>query len=530
MLADALGATDGITILYYQDSVSYKYRGKLRAQNILASFSAVPSVSPKDLPLRRLNSPEDLKIFPESADKVVLLLEFCGRAPTMLTKTEQDATAYGFDIQASVKGGGLAKSTQGANQTIKSRANKIEKMTQNERLKCGIEHWFCGVPWLKEFSSANDSAVLEDHHERLDSGLSCSDQEFQHFESFFSKFIAGFQRTRRYEKSSADAWSTNYRGIRFLLTLGGNDWDLDIPADKPSVVLFVDRFSESAKIRRSEEPLQAFRELALHTQIAGQNNSSQEIFSVQDYGSLESKSGYVGTALIKISSLKEVSTHLLEQKNEAKLSLLAKEAGFQLLSQDFDVANTLASQPEVASNIVSMDLTIEGAIGHTDDFDRVRSLETGMPLTAKKNFDSTDGEYASDDRKIITTSRSSTQSVSTGRDKYHKDDKLDMLDDVNVAENVLSRSSQADFLYGFVNGSIPPYQRSVSVVQSPREPVHPPFVNLDFHEVDGIPCVSSSIFSEMVFGYSDADNDIEKVGHHWQKDILVLSTTNWCEF
>ncbi|KAK6921324.1 Protein of unknown function UPF0301 [Dillenia turbinata] len=677
MLADALGATDGITIVYYQDSLSYMYRGRLRAQNILASISTISSVSPKDLPLRRLNSPEDLKLFLESADKVVLLLEFCGWAPTMLTKLEEDATAYGFNIQASAKGRGFFRqeSTQETNQTIKSRANKIEKvagtfltrwnvrMTQNDRLQCGIEHGFGGVPWLKEFSAANESSVLEDHHGGRDSGLSCSDQRFQRFESFFSKFIADareyylpLERQRfalvsdrsllpylGVESSSSWSLMLYFAGcpicsklfeepedMRSLLQmhspliteLGGDrsDLDLAIPADKPSVVLFVDRSSESAKIRRSEEALQAFRELALHTHIAGQKNRSQEIFSVHDYGIPESKSGHARTVVQKIprkdkvsimiinedgpvaldnmaadlkgSSLKEVLAHLLERKNEAKLSLLAKEAGFQLLSQDLDVANTLASQPEVPSNKISMDLPAEGTVGSTGDFDEVKLLENGKLLTVeqKKNFDSADAKYASDDR-IITTSRSSTQSMSMEHDKYHKDDKTDMLEDVNVEENVslvadnlenqqhhfpvfqgsfffsdggypllkalsasskipnmiiidptsqrhyvfpeekvLNYSSQADFLYGFVNGSIPPYQRSVSVVQSPREPVHPPFVNLDFHEADGIPRVSSSTFSELVSGYNDTDYDTQKVGHHWQKDILVLFTTNWCGF
>ena len=39
-------------------------------------------------------------------------------------------------------------------------------------------------------------------------------------------------------------------------------------------------------------------------------------------------------------SLHEILKHLLEQKKQAKLSLLAKEVGFQLLSNDIDIRIT----------------------------------------------------------------------------------------------------------------------------------------------------------------------------------------------
>ncbi|KAK9274877.1 hypothetical protein L1049_022131 [Liquidambar formosana] len=61
MLADAIDAREGITFLYYHHSVSYKYQGRLRAQNILSSINSVVSLLPEELPLRPLNTPEDLK-------------------------------------------------------------------------------------------------------------------------------------------------------------------------------------------------------------------------------------------------------------------------------------------------------------------------------------------------------------------------------------------------------------------------------------------------------------------------------------
>lgn len=100
MLADAVGATEEITILYYHHSISYKYRGRYRAQNILSSVYPYTSIVPEDLPLKSLKSPEDLRMFLSSTDKALLLFEFCGWTPKLLAKekkngTESDSGAQG---------------------------------------------------------------------------------------------------------------------------------------------------------------------------------------------------------------------------------------------------------------------------------------------------------------------------------------------------------------------------------------------------------------------------------------------------
>lgn len=60
----------------------------------------------------------------------------------------------------------------------------------DEILKCGVENSFNGVPWLGQFSSVNETASFEEV-ENVSSGVisSCTLQEFQQFESFFSKFM-----------------------------------------------------------------------------------------------------------------------------------------------------------------------------------------------------------------------------------------------------------------------------------------------------------------------------------------------------
>lgn len=98
VLADAIGARGETTILYFHHYKSYKYQGRLRAQNILSSVHPHLIVPPDDVPLKRLNSPQELRAFLDSTDKAFLLLEFCGWTPK-LQHREKNATEQGFGVQ-----------------------------------------------------------------------------------------------------------------------------------------------------------------------------------------------------------------------------------------------------------------------------------------------------------------------------------------------------------------------------------------------------------------------------------------------
>jgi thiol-disulfide isomerase/thioredoxin len=92
----------------------------------------------------------------------------------------------------------------------------------------------------------------------------------------------------------------------------------------------------------------------------------------------------------------------------------------------------------------------------------------------------------------------------------------------------LSYSSLEDFLHGFINGNLVPYQRSESEPESPREETRPPFVNMDFHEADSISQVTAHTFSEQVLGFNQSDNDF--AANAWNEDVLVLFSNSWCGF
>lgn len=92
VLAQAIGAANEITILYYHHAVPYHYRGKLRASNILSSLHPYLTSPPQELPLRHLKSPESLKAFLESSDKTLILFEFCGWTSTLLSELKRNVT------------------------------------------------------------------------------------------------------------------------------------------------------------------------------------------------------------------------------------------------------------------------------------------------------------------------------------------------------------------------------------------------------------------------------------------------------
>lgn len=83
-IADAVGAYEGITLFYYHHSISYKYQGRLRAQNILSSVYQFMLLRTEEVPLKLLQSQQDLENFYQSTDKAVLLLEVCGWTAELL--------------------------------------------------------------------------------------------------------------------------------------------------------------------------------------------------------------------------------------------------------------------------------------------------------------------------------------------------------------------------------------------------------------------------------------------------------------
>lgn len=91
MLADVLGAAEGISLFYYHHSTSYKYGGRLRAQNILSSVYHIMSLKHDEIPLKPLRTREELENFLQSTDKSVLLLDFCGWTAKLMQKSKDGA-------------------------------------------------------------------------------------------------------------------------------------------------------------------------------------------------------------------------------------------------------------------------------------------------------------------------------------------------------------------------------------------------------------------------------------------------------
>ncbi|KAG6713622.1 hypothetical protein I3842_05G162600 [Carya illinoinensis] len=414
-----------------------------------------------------------------------------------------------------------------------------------------------------------------------------------------------------------------------------NDIEPALPANKPSMLLFVDRSSDLSETRgRVKEALDAFRELALHyyisNQISEQEREQPEKPSVQDYQALGSIAKHprlklsptarkiklkekLSTIMIvndekhvtldKIasnledSSLPKILARLLQQNKELKLSSLVKELGFQLLSDDIDIksTNTLPSQ-RVQPDQVSPVVFKEGLNSNTDDLDKDQPTERSLSAQVQEgNSKLTDGEpssqynegtkaYVDNIKQLISVGAHQSvtalkdvvveekipEDVAVEQNKFSHVDNLGeqqlhfqsfegsfFFSDGNYRllramtggskipsvviidptlqqhyvlpqESNFSYSSLTDFLDGFINGSLLPYQRSEPVIQSPREATRPPFVNVDFHEMNSVPRVTTHTFSELVLGFNQSDT--KYAVHAWNKDVLVLFSNNWCGY
>ncbi|XP_022148074.1 uncharacterized protein LOC111016835 isoform X2 [Momordica charantia] len=656
MLVHAIGATSEETnVIFYHHSVSYKYQGRLTAQNIV--FSIYPSMSllPEELPFTLLNTPEDLKSFLDSTDRALLLMEFCGWTPKLLSKGIK--SNFTDDLLGTTDECDRIQTSRGKNNS--------KSWNKNTDMMCSIEKGYDGVPWLGEFSSGNETSFTETKSTNHSFPSSCNIEDFERYNSFFTNLLAvarelflprekhGFGLiSNRLMLSSlgiedSDSW---FAALRFAgcprcskilregddlkqnlqmnnfivseLEVDGSSQQPALPVNKPSIILFVDRSSNSSESRReSKVALGDFRELA--QQYCTSYPITEPL--LQKYpimrGTLEPPRLKLSPAsrLIKLEdkmsavmivnegklvTLDKLTSELqgnslpqilsLLQKKEAKLSSLARNLGFQLLSDDIDVklASSSPEVTEVQPFEVSPEISQEGPVIHSVQLDEDQS-NNGRCVSAKEHMEASefctvessplqdnekrtsihtveDHDFIQSDESAphqkldvaqnIKVEEKSSLTMETSLDEnlhfqgfegsfffsdgnyrllkaltgQSKSPALVIVDPllqqhyVFPVEKTLSYSSQADFLSSFLNRSLLPYQHSESVIKSPRAAVSPPFLNLDFHEVDSVPRVTALTFSKLVIGFNQSESINEF--NAYSKDVLVLFSNSWCGF
>ncbi|KAH0926862.1 hypothetical protein HID58_019118 [Brassica napus] len=655
VLAQAIGASNEITILYYHHSVPYNYRGKLRALNILSSLRPYLASPPEELPLKHLKSPESLKDFLESSDKALILFEFCGWTSTLLSELKRNVT------EDNLWHGNFSKKVE-TDRVLKLRGKNNQKVAVADhtkwKLMCRLQSGFGRVPWLEDFSYVNDTAALQENDRANGgSGQTCNHEQFKQFSSFLSKLIAAAKEfslppeRQKFglitEKSLAspftvgesDSWTAVLQlagcphcskilkaedDIQRLLKMENpivselednrQDHESSLPANKPSVILFVDRSSGSLETRRkSMKALCTFREVAAQHKASdiinwGNDIKSQNSVSQADEESgsvslqktarsfktikLENKVSFVimdgdkNVALDTIasgmegSSLQELLTNLVHRRKEKKLSSIAKDVGFRLLSDDvhIKILDALPSQAEVipgqdtSSAEGSSESSLEPREGDVQN-------KVGMSLKEKDKMKPPESESSpQDDKEQVSTNRSEqlvmdkagvykTKNVEeeikvllnseSKEDLVHSFTGLFFFSDANYKllrgltgdvkipsaviidpalqqhyvlqdELAFSYSSLVDSLHGYLNGSLSPYTRSETTIHKPKEATVPPFVNLDFHEADSIPRITVNRFSHMVQAWNQSSG--EKAPCPLCEDVLVLFSNSWCGF
>lgn len=373
-----------------------------------------------------------------------------------------------------------------------------------------------------------------------------------------------------------------------------------LPAKRPSMLLFVDRSSNSLEIRReSQEALFAFRELAKLSEMANpirvqatmrpdktnsqaslrlkhprlQAFASSENVVVKDKMSVlvfnEGQQVTLENLVPELQgrSMHEILNYALKQKKELKLSSLAKDAGFQLLSQDLniEVVESLPSPSANQPNQVLGEAPVEdGREGSdinkkqlpelppnpSDDSLDINSLSSVEPEHDDHSTSITNdsaqgwnvggtrptGNDDNEPRKNFTVSffyldgQYRLLETLTGGSKIPSVVIVDpisqehyLLDD----QPVFSYSSLSMFVNAFLAGKLHPYLQSASVVPSSRNAQKPPFVNQDFHETDSIPLVTTHTFADLVIG---SKFDPRNSSNPWDRNVLVLFSNSWCGF
>ncbi|XP_010557565.1 PREDICTED: uncharacterized protein LOC104826522 isoform X2 [Tarenaya hassleriana] len=381
----------------------------------------------------------------------------------------------------------------------------------------------------------------------------------------------------------------------------GQEFESSLPASKPSVILFVDRSCGSLKERRRiKNALGIFREVAAQHQTAdiikgeddvhpekSVNQVDKELRTMFGPSRLETSpkfkkitlenkvsvmilDGDKNVALDNIasdlegSSLHEILTNLLHRTKETKLSSIAKDVGFRLLSDDANIKilDTLPSQAEYLSGHDSSSSSLEGLSGSTLHHDETKLSDVKLASTdVLEKHGSEQSVMMETDKHEVSATKTVKIEINTSLQSDSKEDSVQtftgsfFFSDGNypllnaltgnsklpsaviidppsqqhyVFQDEFSHASFADFLHGYLNGSLLPYKKSQSIIQIPRKVTPPPFVNLDFHEVDAIPRVTVNTFSELV-GVLDRPTE-ENAYYPRRNDVLVLFSNSWCGF
>ncbi|KAF7827420.1 Protein disulfide-isomerase [Senna tora] len=696
MLADSVGATtDEITLVYFRYSISYKYRGRLRAKNILSSLYFYITHATEEVPLKALRNGEELRTFLDSTDKALVLVDFCGWTPKLLAKGKENGTEKGFSLH----GDHLGVDFGGKNDRTPASGGKNNLKVAGEgmcKADLRMGDGFQQVPWLEAFTSVKNSALVGAKYSNSHVLTSCTLEEFEHFYSFYLEFMTAVREfslppeRHRFglvlERSILSSLGVGDSGSwfavqcvagcpsclkilnkeddlkyvlqmdnHFVKELEGKEYvqETILPANRPSILLFVDRSSDSSETRgKSKEALDAFRELAQHYQVLNQISNNDDVnhgeFSIKDYQGLKSTSEHprlklsmtaqkiklkkkMSTIMIlnegkhisldklasdlQVTSLNEIFSHLLQQNKYGKLSSLAKDLGFQLLSDDIDIKpiNVQKSHSEIQFNQMSTEHPQAGrtdipnlendpyrlskSAGDPEENSELTELSSQnnelkttftdpskeipstipeepiedheLPVNKNKEEEtegSSDGDksqkesIADHELPVAKTMKAETEGSSNG-DIFEEEqdpflgfngsffytdsnyqllrtltgnsriptlviiDPIQQQHFVFPEDKIFDFSSLYGFLSGFLNETLLPYQRSEVVIKGPREATHPPFVNLDFHEVDSIPRITAHTFSELVIGLSLSDKE-----NAWNKDVLVLFSYNWCGY
>ncbi|ONK72161.1 uncharacterized protein A4U43_C04F16420 [Asparagus officinalis] len=328
-LADALGASEGITLFYYHHSTPYKYQGRLRAQNILSSVYHFMLLQTEEVPLKPIHTQQDLETFSQSTDKAVFLLDFCGWSAKLLHRRDHGDTQA---TQAEQKNSGTVEILEqdfsaeaGGEMSFEKMTNQKMEGLESESLTYRVKSGPADSSLLGRWTNKTDSQGTT--YGGDDTDMPCTEENFHKFNSFFWDFMKisrdYFLPPERHrfglisEKSllpfldigNPDTWlvvvkfsgcsncsmilheGDDLRNILQMHHALVKELDADgslesvFPAKRPSVILFIDRSSGSSKLRgESNSALQILRKFVKDNHLFGQIVWGQDTSSSESAG------------------------------------------------------------------------------------------------------------------------------------------------------------------------------------------------------------------------------------------------------
>ncbi|KAH7440252.1 hypothetical protein KP509_04G098300 [Ceratopteris richardii] len=506
-----------LAFTFFWYSTPFRYKGKLRAQNILTAINHAVSLKSSDYPFKRLETKSDLDRFRESTDRAVILFDFCNYSDRIKDRhhSKKDKSIQLFARSRK------AKDVEGVKRLV-----GLEEELLYEGSPCLTSNVECAIvspgKQLVLESIRNPSSLLNDTSsvvlfiDRVSPVMDVRKKSWEALKALRA-FARGYFNQENLElhlNAYPEVKGEPYLANKGLSSFVHSIFESRVPKEdvnsqeSTSYAYTVSHLTDKSTRISENGPTDFGHNVVMKILVEGQKNLQLDASLLkEDLQSLD-----IGSILLTEDDF--VSRKIEEKKNQkidTQSPLSKVESLFSSNIGSFIEFHPAKMSPELKEDHQEVDEKVNMQSDNHNSF----------------SFYFADGE---DQWKEVIEPSLPYPSIVI----------LDFLQEEKFVFSAPNRSIDYTSLKGFferyADNQLQKTYLSEVAPNKPRKRVQPPFVNRDFHETDGVPRITTERLLRLL-GYSvgrhrdvSSFDSTEDMGQLCKKSALVLYTAPACGF